>query len=202
MAIAFDNSASTYYGSAVGSFTYSYTTTGTDRGLFVELYYQNSSTVSAITYNGVTMPSVVSPLDTGGGERHGMWYLANPASGSNTLSVTFSISTGYVAIISSYTGVNQYTPIGATRTETGLETGTTYAEALTTTRDNSWILWGTREYAGRTITAGTDTTLLQRENTVYGLIQARRYSCRNLTVRNSNFQISNCKRRFGSCHSN
>jgi hypothetical protein len=173
MAIGIDNTQQTFNGSTVTSFTYSYTTGGSDRLLIVQLYWQNSRTVSTITYNGVAMTAVVSPLDTGGGERHGMWYLVNPASGANNLSVTFSGTTPYVALLSSYTGIDQASPIGATRTETGLETGTSYSEALTTTTNDSWIVWGTREYAGRTISAGADTTLLQREATIYGMIQAR-----------------------------
>ncbi len=174
MAIAFDNTAQTLSGSSVTSISYSYTTSGSDRGLIVQIYYQSSATVSAITYNGVSMTAISgTPLDTGGGERHGMWYLANPANGSNTLSVTFSIATTYAAFMSSYTGVDQASMIGATRTELGLETGTTYAESLTTTTNDSWIVWGTRDYAARTITAGANTTLLQTETTVYGLIQAR-----------------------------
>jgi len=171
MAIAYDSSAQSNTGAA-SSLTFSHTCTGSERLLIVDAYWGDSRTVSSVTYNSVSMTQVVAPLDTGGGERHGMYYLIAPATGANNVVITLSGSTGIVGISSSYTGVDQTTPTDANRTETGLETGTTYAEALTTVTDNSWVVWGTREYAGRTITAGANTALRQREASVYGMIVA------------------------------
>jgi hypothetical protein len=173
MAITAGNTGVQLNGSGVTSFTYSIDVgSGTDRLLFVQLWFQNARTISAITYNSVAMTNIAT-LSLAFNERHAAYYLVNPASGSNTLSVTFSGSTQYVCTFHSLFGVDQSSPLGANRTETGNETGLTIAEALTTTTDDSWIMWATREYGGRTITAGADTTLLQRENTVYGAILAR-----------------------------
>lgn len=171
MAIAYDTSTQANTGAA-SSLTFSHTCTGTDLVLFLDVYWSSSRTVSSIQYAGVSMTQVVSPLDTGGGERHGMYYLNAPATGANNVVITLSGSASIVGIASSYTGADQTAPLGATRTETGLETGTTYAEALTTLTDNSWVVWGTRDYAGRTITAGANTALRQRENTQFGMILA------------------------------
>jgi hypothetical protein len=174
MAITAGNSDKFWNGSAVASFTRSFDAgSGANGLLVVSMYWSSSRTVSAITYDGVAMTQVVAPVNTGGGEQIGMWYLTNPASGSNTLSVTFSGTTAYEVSFFSMYGVDQSSPLGATRTETGLETGTSYSEALTTTINDSWIIWATREYAGRTVSAGADTTLLERHTVVFGQIQAR-----------------------------
>lgn len=171
MAIAYDTSTQANTGAA-SSLTFSHTCTGSDRVLVLDVYWSSSRTVSSIQYAGVAMTAAVTQLDTGGGERHGMYYLIAPATGANNVVITLSGSASIVGIASSYTGADQTTVIGATRTELGLETGTTYAEALTTLTDDSWVVWGTRDYAGRTITAGANTALRQRESTQFGMILA------------------------------
>lgn len=170
MAIAYDNS--TQGNSSTSSLTFSHTCSGSDRVLILDIYWGAARTVSGVTYAGVAMTEVVAPLDTGGNERHGMYYLIAPATGANNVVITLSGTTGIVGIASSYTGADQTAPIGATRTELGLETGTSYSEALTTATDNSWVVWATRDYAGRTISAGANTALRQREAAIYGMIFA------------------------------
>jgi hypothetical protein len=173
MAITAGNSAKQANGSSVGSFNFTFDSgSGTDSFLIIQLWWQNSRTITACTYNGVALTNIAT-LDTGGGERHAAYYLVNPSSGSNTLAVSFSANTQYECSAFSMFGVDQSSPIGATRTELGLETGTTYAESLTTTTDDSWIIWSTRDYAARTITAGADTTLLERHTVAYLMIHAR-----------------------------
>lgn len=171
MAIAYDSSAQANNG-ATTTLVVPITCTGSNRGLVFFPYWGNSRTIISCDYAGVPMNQTLFPLDTTGGERHGMFDLPNPASGTNNLTFVLSGSTGIVGIAASYTGVNQTAMIGAIYTEIGLETGTTMAESLTTLTDNSWVAWSTRDYAGRTITAGANTALRQRENSVYGMIMA------------------------------
>jgi hypothetical protein len=171
MAIAYDTSVIGMQ-SAGTTLTFAHTCSGSNRILFVDFYWSASRTVSSVTYAGQAMTQVVAPLDTGSGERHGMYYIIAPSTGANNVVLTLSGSTDIVGIASSYTGADQSSPIDATRTETNLETGTTYAEAITSVADNCWAIWGTREYAGRAITAGANTALRQRESTIYGIILA------------------------------
>ncbi len=173
MAIAYDSSSKSDTGSA-SSLTYAHTCTGADLVLLVQIWCGTSRTISSVTYNGVGMTQIssISGGDIGAGETHALFRLVAPATGANNVVVTLSGSTAIASISSSYTGVNQTTPIDATRTETNLETGTSYSEAITSTVNNAWAIWCTREYAGRTITAGADTALRQREATQYGIILA------------------------------
>lgn len=172
MAIAYDNS--TYFaGSAVSSVTESHTVAGTDRILFVYFYWDTSRTVSSVTYGGVAMTAVGTQNDNNGGEFSNTYYLVAPATGANDVVVTMSGTCGIEGVASSYTGALQVSPIDATRYEPhNLETGTAYAEALTATADNCWVVWGTREYEGRTITAGSDTALRAWSPSVFGAILA------------------------------
>jgi len=173
MSISYDNSTKANTTGAASSLTFAHTVSGANRILFVDAYWNSSRTKTSITYNAVTLTEVVAPLDTGGGERHGMDYLIAPATGANNVVITLSGSAAIVGIASSYAGADQGSPIDTVRTEIGLETGTTYAETITNTIvDNCWAIWGTREYAGRTITAGANTTVRQRELVHYGMIVA------------------------------
>jgi hypothetical protein len=174
MAITVGNTNSQGNGSTVSSFNFTIDSgSGSNGILLVQLYWQFARTVTGITYNGSSLTEVVTPLVLPFNERHGLYQLVNPTSGSNTLTVTFNNTTQYECHFLSLYGVDQSSPIGATRTEDGLETGTTIAEALTTTTDGSWIYWATRDYAGRTISSGADTTFLQKNNSAYGTISAR-----------------------------
>lgn len=173
-AIAFDNSTPGSNGSTVSSLTYAHTVTGTDPLLIVSAYWTSSRTVSGFTYNAVSMTEVVTTLDTGGGERHGMYYLINPATGANNVVITLSGTSlsGIESAASSYTGVDQTDAIDATRTETNLETGTSYSEAITSTVDNTWAVWSTRNYSGVAVSAGANTALREQILVSYGMLLA------------------------------
>lgn len=72
--------------------------TGSDRVLLVCVTYRDDATVavSGVTYNGVAMTSAGTAVDPAVGNGVGMhlFYLANPASGSNNIAVTMSASGG------------------------------------------------------------------------------------------------------------
>ena len=99
MAIAFDNKTR-----ATASFTtISFTTSGSDRALVIHVESGGADNVAA-TYNGVslTKQSAASRADSAG-NRQTVLTLLNPASGTNTLSVT-GASVNEVNVLS-YTGV-------------------------------------------------------------------------------------------------
>ena len=81
------------------SLSWSHTTgSGTNRFLIVTIHYTVIATsmpsVSGITYNGVAMTHFATVLSGSTSTDRGveLWYLANPASGSNTVAATLSAS--------------------------------------------------------------------------------------------------------------
>lgn len=173
-AITYDTSAKQNYpGTAVSSFTFPFTIgSGANRILFVQVYWQSDRTITAISYNGTSMTAVGELLTLAAGEQHGLYYVVAPTSGTNNISVTFSGTTAYHSIASSYAGVAQTSPINASRTETDLEVIQNYSESITSTVDNSWAVWSTRDYSGRVPSAGSNTVLRQHEQVNYGMVFA------------------------------
>lgn len=89
--------------------SYSHTCSGTNRCL-VLLVTCAASSPTSITYGGVEMTREVQRV--GSSNISSVWYLANPSSGSNTVSITTS---NYInnTIAVSFTNVHQSTPIRA-----------------------------------------------------------------------------------------
>jgi hypothetical protein len=100
-------------------------------------------------------------------EEHKLYYLIAPATGSNTLSVSFSGTTQYECNIVSYTGVLQSSPIETYRQESDLASVQNYSESITSSTDNCWAIWATRDYSGRVPTAGADTALVTYNDSAY-----------------------------------
>jgi hypothetical protein len=105
------------------SWSHTVTTSGSNPALFVGVNFspQNNGTSAtlAATYAGVTMQSAgtVLPNNTSGVGFAQLFYLANPATGTNTVQVTAtyvsgtrSASDGLIGGSVSFTGVNQTTP--------------------------------------------------------------------------------------------
>ena len=107
MAIAFDAKATTGRNTAGGTHNWTHVCTGSDLILIVQVNMRGiTGTVSGITYNGVELTFIVEATNTA--RRVQTWYLFNPATGSNTVSLTFSVAPATSSIIESYsfTGVD------------------------------------------------------------------------------------------------
>lgn len=82
--------------------------TGSNRGLLVVVTMSNSVDFSGCTYGGVAMTLVRNTLFSAESQRQAAYYLANPATGSNNIVVSFTgsqfNSTSIFAV--SFTGVN------------------------------------------------------------------------------------------------
>lgn len=144
--IAFD-AASTVADTATSPATVSHTTTGTDRMLVIGVVVSNNSaaatgTATAVTYNGVALTKVRTDTRAQASTSYetSIWMLANPASGSNTVSITFSGGTAprCTAVVSSYTGVLQGSFADAVNGNSGTTAGD-QTLSVTTTVDNCWI---------------------------------------------------------------
>lgn len=140
--VAFDAVASaTGFGGAnpASPITWSHTCTGSNRYLEVDIFVgtptapDSDIAVTGVTYNSVSMTLVASSLVHSNGINRGYvvrYGLVNPASGSNTVSVSYTNTsvqaTDAVGCNSrSYTGVNQTTPYSNLASATGSGTSAT-----------------------------------------------------------------------------
>ncbi len=77
-----------------------------------------SGSISSASYNGTSLTKATSTLS--GGMDAETWYLANPSSGSNTVSVTVTGDTDAIKLnAATFTGITQSSPIDANATATG-----------------------------------------------------------------------------------
>lgn len=140
-AIAYDASSKTSGFSHSGSNpTYSHTCTGSDRLLTVDALDQYSGVCTGITYNSVSLTSIgaTSTANQNANSR----YLIAPATGSNTVSVSYTTGGQHMWSASkSYTGVDQTSPIDAYATKNTL-TGATVVATVTVVAANCWVSAG------------------------------------------------------------
>ena len=119
MAIVLEGSQQNTLGST--TVTYSYTVpVATNTILVIGIATSTADPPSAITYNTVAMTRLAG--DTSGNNGTAIWYLVNPSSGANTVSMTISgDSDGTKRIVTAtFSGVHQTTPFGTPATNSGL----------------------------------------------------------------------------------
>ncbi len=146
MAIAFDAASNGIYGAAVPSITWNHTCTGSNLLLLVTVGEDNAvngGTISGVTYNGVAMTLHKRQTALASNNTVSVWYLIAPATGSNAIVVTASVSNFWeIAGTSvSYTGVKQ-SGFPDAHTESTYTGGTTPTVAVTTVADNCWVVAG------------------------------------------------------------
>lgn len=124
MAVAFDAAVARNQ-NAVSSDSWSHTCTGSDRYLVVAIGVgcAQGMTVS-VTYNGVSMSSIGlynnTTFGSGAAGKAQLFGLVAPATGANTVAVTYSAGSNVGGAASiSYTGVHQTSPVGTAGTNTG-----------------------------------------------------------------------------------
>jgi len=140
------------------------TSSGTNRILELEAdIWQDTAgagTVSSASYNGAALTKVTSSLS--GGMDSEIWYLVNPASGTNTVSVTITGATDAIKLsVSTFTGALQSSPVDVTSTATG--TSGNPSASLTTTAANDLVLATLSRYS--TTAASTNRTSLYNNAT-------------------------------------
>ena len=141
MAIAFDAASNSGFQTTTTPYSWSHTCTGSNRLLTVGIAgWVAGVTVTGITYNGVALTKIRSDLHSNTLFRSEMWALVNPASGSNTITVTWSgAPNDSLASAISLTGVDQTTPNDADNGATGGVT-TDATATITTVADNAWLV--------------------------------------------------------------
>ncbi len=113
-------------GTSTISFAHSVTAGGVNRllvlGVSINVAGNSGSTVTAATYNGVALTKSFA-FDPGNNFRVEMWYLVNPATGSNTVQVTVNKTTGnpmgVVIGAVDFTNADQTSPIRGSATASG-----------------------------------------------------------------------------------
>lgn len=145
MAIAFDSSALLNISNpGSSSATWSHTCTGSSLVLFVGVLMVRISTnsIPTATYNGVSMTQIsntVTVSPSGLGDMY-MFYLANPATGSNNVVVSY-LSTGILGVNGvslSYTGASQTGIPDSSNSGNG--SGTSFSVSTTVVASNCWVV--------------------------------------------------------------
>ena len=156
MAIAFDAASNpSFKGSSGTSYTRTHTCSGSDRILFVTAYAFNSPApvVSGVTYNGVAMTKVAA-VNKQTNDEMSLWYLINPATGSNNVVMTTSSAASNMgSCCASYTGASQSGGIDSSNSGTA-NPNTTLTVSTTTIADNCWVV-GTASTGSATLTLST-----------------------------------------------
>lgn len=117
--------------------------------------YGAAAFASGVTYNGVAMTRIADAISNAGEYSLSLWFLASPASGANTLSV--SVSSGNVGFwVQSYTGVLGGAGVNTTNTGSGTSLTTTLSSLAST---NDWVV-GIFSSSSNTLTAGTGTNFI------------------------------------------
>jgi len=151
--IAFDASSVGLAGGASGPLNITHVCTGSNTLLFVGCFATTGDVVTGITYNGVSMTQVGKV--TNGGETTYLYYLIAPASGSNTIAISWTGVSTVRGHGVSYTGCAQSGVPDANTTNSN--SGSAITTTLTTIADNCWTVLYCR--AQGNITAGAGTTL-------------------------------------------
>jgi hypothetical protein len=166
--IAYDAQSSTIQTTVASSISWNHTTgTGSNRLLLVAVGVHvatgTPTTVSNVTYGGARLTQVTTAYYNSSTPRVRTYIfrLVNPASGKNTIKVTFAAATLSVAGAVTYSGVDQTTPIQTSNTATSY--GTAPSVSVTVTGSGRWIfghLGGHRTASPTawTITEGTGQT--------------------------------------------
>ena len=167
MPIAIDATSTQTGGEAAfTTLSWSHTTSGDDRILYVEVAFgpTTAETVSSITYNSVALTEVISE-NGGDNNRISIWRLIAPATGANTVLVTMSASTlrGCAAAIS-LTGVDQTTPDDTASAGTATDTTPTINITNSATDDLVLGFLNFRNETAATVGAGQTTRVTQTGN--------------------------------------
>lgn len=136
MAIAFDAATNSTFTTGTNSFLH--TCGGSNRILFVgTIDGTGAGSISNVTYAGVAMTNIYNYNFLFGSANLSLWYLINPASGSNTVSASGAGSIN-CALATSYTGVKQSGQPDAINFNNS--SGSSVSTSVTTIADNCWII--------------------------------------------------------------
>jgi len=138
--IAFDANRSGNNAGGSASVSWSHTTgSGSNRIMLVGVSIRTTTvSVSSIAYGVQSLTFIRADTHASATIRSELWYLVAPSSGTATVTVTLSGTSKAVGGSSTYTGVNQTSPIDVNDGTTG--TSTSPSRSVTVSTANSWLL--------------------------------------------------------------
>lgn len=168
MAIAIDAVSASSGVSSVSSVTFSHTIATANEVLVVSIGARTNKAntnniVSTVTYNGTSCTSQRADANIAGGPdtfsgRSAIYTLVNPSTGTNNVVVTWTGTVTYGGSgASSWTGVDQTTPVNTAGGATG--TSTTLSAGLTTTVDSCYLIDAVYSRSGTLTKNATQTTI-------------------------------------------
>lgn len=178
MAIALDNTSNSAAQSNTTGYSWNHTVAGSDRMLVVGIVMQDTTdadrTVTGVTYNGVAMSLAKEQDNNADDISASLWYLANPATGTNSISCTLNGTvSNSIGMAVSLTGVDP----GAPDDNNGANASNANSVSTTvnSTVNDSWAVDVMCTASSATIVVGADQT--QRVNGgTGGFITASRMS--------------------------
>lgn len=158
MAIAFDAAVSSQDNTGTGTSTWTHTCSGSNRILLIGFMPSGGSVSGTPTYNGVGMTQIGTFSLAGTVFQNCyLYYLIAPATGANTVSVSYTGASYMYSASASYTGVDQSSPIDVSGN--AIATSTSLSKSLTTTVNNDWLVGFFGEGStGTSLSAGANTT--------------------------------------------
>jgi hypothetical protein len=151
--IAFDAASNSGYQTAQSTYSWNHTVTGSNTYLTVGIGMLSvaGSSVSSVTFNGVTMAFLGAKASVSGAVRAELWGLVAPTTGTHSISVTLTTSLDSAGGAVSYTGVNQVISTEALNSASATNVGAADATvSITTIANNDWVV---------DIAASDDTTI-------------------------------------------
>lgn len=139
--------------------TFAHTCTGSDRLLLLAVRgeWTDLLTVASTTYNSVAFTLIDKSIQVFNFAAY-LLYLIAPASGTNNIVVTMSVSSTFSCTAVSYTGCDQSAPIDSANK--GNTFGTVEAVSTTVVGANCWL--SGMAASGGFLSAGTGTTMRQQ----------------------------------------
>lgn len=169
LAIALDTSDGTH-ASSTSSASFSYTVTGSNPFLAVThaADTSGSAVLSSATYNSVSLTNanVNGTGAAGSNKKTGIMYLAAPATGANTLAVTYSTTFTQTAVtgVISLSGTAQTSPVDTGSGSSAPVSNTTHSLTNTAANANEWQI-SVITFDTATLTASTNQTTRWTNNT-------------------------------------
>lgn len=153
MAIAYDTSSSGQTANTTNTITWNHTCTGSNLVLVVAVGADSAAEPTGVTYNTVALTKAQGATT---GLEHSIWYLASPATGTNSVVVTFAANHHMAAGAVSISGCNTASPVDTSNITNG--TSATPSIGLTTNNANSFIVCGVTINDNPAITADAPAT--------------------------------------------
>ncbi len=152
------------------SWTYAFTvSSASDRLLVVGIsgdVIGGADDITSVTYNGVSMTFSNKTQDNGSGRFQYLYYLLNPATGTNNVVITAATSHYLISGAALYSGVQGVDNAGTNSTSS---VGNTLTSSLTTNVNNCWTILFETSYNGNAAPVAGAGLVLRNFDAIFGV---------------------------------